>query len=1080
MTVWAGFIMLGLGVGASIFLPVPQSLKTGFDAGQSLFALGEYEGAIMEYEKIVGFKSWAVRTDRVKVTIGAELELPVVDAAYYQLGNAYKRSGAHEKAIESFSKVLTAENVPGALRSLVRFQVAETRFLQLQYADAAREYKRFVELFPGSEYAGQAYYYAGWSEFHLKQYDQSVATLLAMLDAYPADRYAPDSRFRIASCHFEKGDYAGAIDESQAVLDSYPESPVIAQAVYLKAQAYDEMGSFQQAIASYREVRDLYHVMYALLRGSLREGKNVDFENYRELFETSSLRMAEIYCEQGEFEEAYKELIDAQETTDERFYKAKFQMRLGDTYILWGRFEDAWKAYDQVIELYGDTSYPPNAQYHKGEARFFGGQYAEARSAYLGVVERYPESETSLRSAALYSAGFASEKLTDRDGALALYDRVVDDFPHSDEAPLCLLRIGRVNFELERVDEAVEAYQRIVEKYGATAHAADASYGLGIIYKERGRSDDAVAAFEQVGREAGEIYVAALVEAASIHMTGGRDERGRQLLSELLDGVQGDRDLEAMTHFHTARLQHDAENYRDAIHGYTKVIEEYPNSSVTGDAYFGRGLARHQGGEYTAALEDFTEFLDAGLPEATQRKVEYAMALSYAALGHDVRAIRLLHGVIDAADETLARDARRQLISMGDKQDPEDAIRTYEQMLLTLDDAADRAEVLIRLARAYLILKQYDRSIDASQQAIDLGIDAESISKAVYLQGLGHAGQGRSSDAIEAYASIVDNYPQTGAAQKAQFRMGVAYDQLSKGGKVDFILLKQQAFRAYYEKFPEDDDAPRARYYDAWSLYQLGKWRDAAETFSDLAANHPDSDFVPQSLFRAGEAIFNTAQGLALDHKVSIYEEALGRYEAVITHHSGSEFVDDALYNKAWVLINLDRKAEAVGVFEQIVVDYPDGRYGARSQYTLGDYYYREKEYDKATESYERFLEMYPQEELIEEDQELRGEATELLGHLAEIDAYAIYVEGEKLYDQKDFEGAIGIFRSVMEKYPDSDPSVSAAVNIGAAYMALERYRQAAEQFQKLVDLYNGIPRFSEQVDFCNSQLEMLVEARII
>ena len=91
MTVWAGLLALGLGLGASLFLPVPQNLKTSFDAGQSLYALGEFEGAIIEYSKIVKFKSKAVRTDSVRVDFGDELELPVVAAAWYQLGNAYKK-----------------------------------------------------------------------------------------------------------------------------------------------------------------------------------------------------------------------------------------------------------------------------------------------------------------------------------------------------------------------------------------------------------------------------------------------------------------------------------------------------------------------------------------------------------------------------------------------------------------------------------------------------------------------------------------------------------------------------------------------------------------------------------------------------------------------------------------------------------------------------------------------------------------------------------------------------------------------------------------------------------------------------
>ena len=214
MTVWIGLIVLGLGLGGSLFMPVPQNLKTNFDAGQSLYALGEYEGAILEYNKIVSFReqtrfSGAVRTDSVRVSFGDELELPVIAAAWYQLGNAYKRSGKHEEAVGAYRQVMDVKGVQGDFRSLVLFQVAETRFLQKEYSEATKEYKKYVELFPDSDEAGKAFFYSGWSEFNLKQYDRAIETLIAMLEAYPEDRYAPDSQFRIASSHYEKGGISG-------------------------------------------------------------------------------------------------------------------------------------------------------------------------------------------------------------------------------------------------------------------------------------------------------------------------------------------------------------------------------------------------------------------------------------------------------------------------------------------------------------------------------------------------------------------------------------------------------------------------------------------------------------------------------------------------------------------------------------------------------------------------------------------------------------------------------------------------------------------------------------------------------
>ena len=158
--------------------------------------------------------------------------------------------------------------------------------------------------------------------------------------------------------------------------------------------------------------------MFELLRGSFREGKNVDFENYRQLFETSSLRVAEIFRKTNQFEEAYRELIAAQETAEERFYKAKVQMRIGDNYMEWEKFKEAWTAYNQVIELYGDTPYPANAQYQKGEAKYFAGDYAAARDDYLLLLEKYPDSDTGLRSASLYSAGWSAERYGEADFAL--------------------------------------------------------------------------------------------------------------------------------------------------------------------------------------------------------------------------------------------------------------------------------------------------------------------------------------------------------------------------------------------------------------------------------------------------------------------------------------------------------------------------------------------------------------------------------------------------------------------------------------------------------------------------------------
>ncbi|MEE2657985.1 MAG: tetratricopeptide repeat protein [Candidatus Latescibacterota bacterium] len=1087
MTIWIGLIALGLGVGTSFFLPVPQTLRTSFDAGQSLYALGEYQGAIEEYNKIVKFKNKAVRTDSVRVTFGQDLDLPVVAAAWYQLGNSYKRSGDHEDAVDAFHRVIDMASVSVAFRSTVQFQVAETRFLQKQYEEAAKEYKTFVSKFPDHDWAGEAYYKAGESEFNTKSYAQAIGTLQGMLDTYPENAYAGESQYKIANSHFEMGAYETAIAHAEVVLERYPNNPVIAQATYLTAQAYDKMGEDEDSIRRYREVRDLYDRMFELLRGSFREQKNVDFERYRDLFESSSLRVAEIFRQQGNFQDAYQELIAAQETAEERFYKAKVQMRLGDNYMAWKRFDDAYTAFNQVIALYSDTPYPPNAQYQKGEARYFSGDFVAARDEYVAVSAKYPDSNTELRAAALYSAGYSAERMDDPDGSLKLYAQVVEAFPRSDQAPLCLLRMGRVNTEQQRFGDAVVAYETIANSYGETKHAADANYGVGLLYKQQGRLDDAVAAFSNVGRDARDVYVVSLVEAANIHIGAGKGEQGRQLLDELLEGVSGDRDLEAQAHYQIAQLDLNNDNYTDAINRYTLVIDTYAESGVIRDSRYGRALAFHKANRFNRALTDYQWLLDVKLPDSMRLKVEFAMALSHAASGNDAEATRLLTAVIDSGDETLARNAQLQLISMAEKQDPEVAIQTYEGMLAQLQTEADRVRVLIRLASAYFRLGQYDQSIQASQQLLDIAIESEDIANGLFVQGNSHFRAGNLPVAIETYQRIVDNYPQIGWARNAQFQIAAAYNKMSSGN-VEYVMRMADAFETYYTTYPEDDKAVLAYYYAAYAYYRLGKWRTASEVFEALVNKYPRSTQAPQALFRSGEAIFNMAQGATHESKQQIFQEALTKYNQVLDRYPNSDFADDALYNKAWAFIHLSEmgtegmdKEDALPLFGRIVEEFPDGRYGARSLFTLGDYYYGEKDYVQATASYQHFLDIYTEERLkTSQDKQLRRKATVLLGHLSEIEAYNVYASGEALFDEQQYEEAVEIFRDVIERFPTSDQAVNASVNIAAAYMARENYRKAGEEFQKVVETYGGNPRFVPQVDFSRQQLEALEEARVL
>ena len=1062
----AALVVLALGV--SVFLPVPQNLKTYFENGQSFYAIGEYEYAIKEYAKIVKFRHRAVDVDQVTIEISETLTLPIQEAAWYQLGNSYKKSGDYDEAIEAYRKVLEGK-VPERFRATVQYQIADTRFAQEQFGQAAEEYGNFVATFPSSDLVDKAYFYQGWSLFKHQEYEEAIAVLRDMLAKYPESKYAPDAQFRIASCYFEQGEYEGTVKEASLVLERHPESASIANAEYLQANSYEKLGRYDDAIAAYQEIIDLYDKMFEILRSSFREGRNLDFEEYKRLFESSFLKIADIYREQkGDYAKAYDTYVIAQETVREYDYKAKLQKLIGDNYLAWEAYDKAVTAYTQVMTNYPESPYPPQAQFQVGESYYYAGDHERARAEYLALLEKFPDTDTELRAQALYSAGWSSRQIDKLDEALETYHRVLRDYSRSYHAPICMLEVGRAAYDKGQYEEALEWYRKLVRDYPEAEQLNEASYFMGLVLKKQGKNREAIEAFDKVGEEAGPYYVASQTSVANLYAYEKKGEEAEQVLMGLLESVVGDEKLEPQTHYQIAQVYLTQERYPKAVEHYSIVIERFAESQYVRDSYYGRGSASHKLLRFDDAISDYNTLLDMELEPKLKTRTKLALALVYSAVDRDEEARGFLQEVSEGAYPNLARAARVQLVSLAEKGDPRKAVEIYKDLLSGATDDQERAVVLTRLANVYYKLGRYQEAIDAARNLVQVSDNPEGIASGYAIAGNSYMKMKRYEDAVREFRQTVDKFPRSLVAPTALFQIGFAYHRLNaeaSGAERKAALLSRSigAFEEFYTKYPDAREASLAYYYASWGAYQKGDWQKASDTFQTLVDHFPKSSYAPEAQFRAGEAIFNLKE----------YAKAYDLYQRVIDRYSKSEWVDDAIYNKAWCFVHQGRKAEAVPLFEEIIEKYRDGYYGPRSQFTLGDYYYNAEEYEKATEEYEKFIAMFPDHKRVRR-------AQVLLENLGEIAAYNMYSEGERLFDEEKFKEAIAVFLTVREQYPKSSSAVNSLVNIGAAYQAMEDFDKAAEQYRTLVEQYSDEAKFLDQVKFAEDQLKELIEARVI
>lgn len=83
--------------------------------------------------------------------------------------------------------------------------------------DAIRWYHRVVEKYPGSEYAKEAAYLAGWLELNRGKYREAIAPLEDSLRRYPKSKWVDDALWSLGMTHYFLGEWDRARDRLTAL-----------------------------------------------------------------------------------------------------------------------------------------------------------------------------------------------------------------------------------------------------------------------------------------------------------------------------------------------------------------------------------------------------------------------------------------------------------------------------------------------------------------------------------------------------------------------------------------------------------------------------------------------------------------------------------------------------------------------------------------------------------------------------------------------------------------------------------------------------------------------------------------------
>jgi TolA-binding protein len=530
-------------------------------------------------------------------------------------------------------------------------------------------------------------------------------------------------------------------------------------------------------------------------------------------------------------------------------------------------------------------------------------------------------------------------------------------------------------------------------------------------------------------------------------------------------------------------------DYQGAVEAFSRVHQDYPQSTFHAAAYYWEGESHYQLRQYDQALASFQHVIQrfpgerlrdyallsaADVDLRTQRPADAIPLLrdlltKYPSSPTSAVARRYLgEALFRAGQYAEAADVYNQLsrVRNGDDYRPnalfwraeslfqlgefDRAEQGYRELLQTSPRSPRQEEALYGLGWAQLNGQKYRSALETFQQLERTFSRTRFQESLLYARTKGYLGLRQLQAAQDAYRQLARQFPggkwlnaatlefARAAYEAGDYGMAATLtrqlaDPAQSSGLAPVALALQGDLLYREGKFAEAIDAyrraERAGLPDSVVETTLLKRALAAYQRRDFAGAAADLERMlrqfPASSY-AAEASFWLGESRFYNHQ---YRQALQAYFQV---PQGSSRYPDALYGRGWVYYQGNDWLKAAPEFEQVVQRYPEAPIRPEALYRLGEVQFNLKNFDKAIAAYQQLLREYPQERLAPNARFRIGWVQHKAGNNTQ---------------------AIRDLSELVRDFSDHQIAAEAHYTLGMAYMHDKQHDEARAQFVRVLAL---------------------------
>jgi tetratricopeptide (TPR) repeat protein len=685
---------------------------------------------------------WAARSFGEAATGDDELARK---ALYYKGANE-KMAGRSDQAISSF-RDFGDRFQSGAFIEQAYFEWAVLAFEVGFYGEAIEALRPLAQRAEELENPGEVITFLGEVYFANGEYTRALETFEIAEDISDLDPAVKrQARFQRAWVQYSNQAYEQSQPEFERVHNESPESTLGKEALFWSADAHYQIRNYGPAASQYARFIERYPD--------------------HELVGAAKYALGWSYFMMGDFENATAPLIDFLENYDPPSialfpFDTDTQLRIGDAFYAQGEYRDALGYYNMAIGSEPGGDY---AMFQVANSYYRMNQNFEAVSQFRRVLRIYPFS--TLREQAQYNVAYIYLNTGNYDQAIEEFQAVINRYPGTEWAARAQYNIGDSYYNAGNYDQAIEAYKQVLEDYPRSNYIIEAINGIQFAQLSAGEEDSSTEVLEEFLADNPTSSTADRLrfrQAENMMQSGDYEAAVNEFRQYLR--ITNNRELVPDAYINMADAYVRTDNTEAAIEALQTLVNDYPDSDQIASALAELGRLHYQEGNYRESYQNYEQLIEA---DARYRQEGIlGMGNANIAMGNVNQARQNFEEVLSIDENSDA--ARVGLGKVLLEDDRVEEARRFFSLVAESNTTDIGAEAQYLLGESYLSSGDSESAREAFSRVQVLFETYDVwVAEAQYKIAEIHIREGRRGDAISLLESIVERYPGTSGAEKAE------------------------------------------------------------------------------------------------------------------------------------------------------------------------------------------------------------------------------------------------------------------------------------------------------------------------